>query len=66
MDLFVGENPLGSFPPALAACSRLEKLGLAACGLRGALDARVGALTALKCGARAAGAGLGDDCACCP
>lgn len=50
VDLYAGENPFGGFPSVLAGCSKLQRLGLAACGLRGELAPDVGALTSLRCG----------------
>lgn len=48
-DLFASENPLGSLPPCLARCSRLEKLSLAACGLKGQLPDHIGDMGSLRC-----------------
>lgn len=47
VDLYAGENPLGGLPSVLGQCTRLHRLGLAACGLKGALAPEVGALTTL-------------------
>jgi len=49
VDLFASENGFGAFPGAVAGCGRLEKLSLAACGLRGELPAEVGSMGALRC-----------------
>ena len=47
-DLFANENPLGAFPSVLASCTRLRRLGLAACGLKGPLPPGAGAMASLR------------------